>query len=277
MSFEEVAERKFRCCDIVLLEPLRSPAELTTHWAPYFANEPVVQAMVWATVKYRNMDHLREIARGVELVSGSAAGHFVVVAGRANFLGYDVPAHAALAARDASKDSLINPDGGRYGVLDAGFGPHEDRAVVGLEGLDTIAWKDRLKKERSEKGVNVFARTDGLTHAFWLRTLSKDVQHSQADAVRGRQWFIGTTCKYLRRVTPGQCNTPVMRRTVAEKVTRLLLAPFTNRAGTCKDGLSVQVTPGASSDPRELVITLGLPKLAFVEKVVIHAKLLGDD
>jgi hypothetical protein len=273
---EEVAQKKFRCSDIVLLNPIRSATELLTHWAGYFASEPVIQGMVWAGLQYRDLEHLQEIAKGIKLMGGAAAGHFALIAGKGKVLGYETSVHASLAGRCRCKDGLLNPEVNHYGLLESTFGPHEDKAIFGVEDIDSLNWMDGDLANLANSGVNTLTMTDGMTHAFWLRTLSKDVQHSQADAVRGREWFIGTARKYLRRVSPGECNTPAQKRQVAEDVTKLLMAPFTNRAGTRKDGLNVEVEPGESADPREFVVVLGLPEVAFIERVTIHAKLLGD-
>jgi hypothetical protein len=273
---EEVAQKKFRCSDIVLLNPIRSPAELLTHWAGYFANEPVIQGMVWAGLKYRDLEHLQEIAKGVKLMAGAAAGHFAVIAGKGKVLGYDTPVHAALAGRCRCKDGLLNPDANHYGLLESTFGAHEDKAVYGVEDIDSLGWMDGVLANLANCGINCLTTTDGLTHAFRLRSLSKDVQHSQADVVRGREWLIGTARKYLRRVLPGECNTPAQKRQVAEDVTKLLTAPFTNRAGTCKDGLSIEIEPGESADPREWVAVIRLPSIAFVERITFTVELMGD-
>jgi hypothetical protein len=268
----EIAHRKLPCADVVLLQRVRSPAELTTHWAGSFQNEPEVQAIVFAGLQYTNADHLREISESTELVGGTGAGHLMLFAGRGVFRGHEVPVHPALAARRRAIDAQLNPADAHYGLLESSFGAQEDKAIFGFEDLDSLEWRDGWKADLAEHGINTLTRTDGQIHAFRLRSLSKDLAHCQADAVRGRQWFIGTTRAYLRKVAPGRCNDSALKREVADRLTKILSGPFVG-----KSDFKIRVTPGSSSDPREFILELGLPQLAYVEKVTIHAKLLGDE
>jgi hypothetical protein len=269
---EEVAHRKLHCADVVLLHPVRSPGELARNWAGRFQPQPEVQATVFAGLEYADADHLRAISESTELSGGPGAGHLVLFAGRGVHRGHAVPVHTALAARRRAIDAQLNPADAHFGLLESCFGAQDDKAVFGLEEVDSLDWRDGWKADLAEHGINTLTRTDGQTHAFRLRSLSKDVPHCQADAVRGRQWFIGTTRAYLRKVPIGRVNDSALKREVADELTRHLSAPFRGKAD-----FKIRVSAGASRDPREFVLELGLPQVAFVETVTIRAKLDGDE
>lgn len=271
---EELQEAKLRCADILLLEPVRSPAVLTAHWAPHFHSGPAVHAMVWAGLEYRNARHLREIAKATKLVAGPGAGHCILVAGWGTVLGrYRVPVHTFVAGARRRIDGALDPRNSHFGVLESGFGPQDDKAVFGVEDVDTLGpeWKDRHRADLAASGFSTLAETEGLIHAFRLRNLSADVQYSQADAMRAYQWFLGTARKYLRKVAIGRCIDSTLKTQVVKELAELLLGPFPGKAD-----IALEIGPGESQDPRDFDIYLGLPTLVFAERVILHAQLLGD-
>jgi hypothetical protein len=265
---EELAERKEAAYDVVLLNPLPSASVLTTHWASYLSGEEKVQATIFACLNYRSLEQLDDLVKSTELMTGSAAGHFCVFAGFGQMMGRRVPIHAAVAGARRKRDELLYPRGGHFGLLESSFGPSEDKAIFGLEDIDLLALKDGKRNRYADRGINTPAKTGGMIHPFRARSMSRDVELSQYDAVRAGTWITGNLRCFMREVTPGRCNDSTLKAMVAMEATELLNKPFTGKAD-----FVVAVLPGESSDPREFVVELALPELAYVERIKIFVDL----
>ncbi len=265
----ELIEKKKRCYDVIMLNPLTDPNALTTHWSSYFTGEEQSQAEVFASLAYESLPEFEQMASYAVRTKGSAAGHFALIAGYGDVLGVRTPLMPGFAGSRRQRDELRNPKAGHYGVLESSFGPHPDRAIFGYENIDLFQLRDwQRAKYAKVSGINTPAFTDGLVHLFRAVSQSKDRRYSQFDAVRAANWFIGTLHVYMRSVTIGQCNDETLKKMVAAAATELL-----NREFAGKSGFVVVVTPGNSSDPREFTVTLSLPDLTYVESFTIYVDL----